>query len=211
MIESIDSGVGGILETLKKNGLEKNTLVIFFSDNGGVAGFANNGVLKLGKSWLYEGGIRENLIARWPEAIKAGSVSDAPVCGIDFYPTFLEMAGIKNKAGNIVDGTSILNVFKGNKWAGRDALFWHYPSETGKWVARMCSAVRMGNYKLLYFYADGKTELYDLSKDPSEQNDIAAAQPQKVKELKAALDKWKKEINAEEPNINATKTRKKKA
>ncbi|MCH5598987.1 sulfatase [Niabella ginsengisoli] len=210
MIESIDNGVGSVMETLKKNGLDKNTLVVFFSDNGGVAGFANNGILRMGKSWLYEGGIRENLITRWPAAIKAGTVSDIPVCGIDFYPTFLEMAGIENKAGNIVDGKSILNVFKGNKWSEREALFWHYPSETGKWVPRMCSAVRMGNYKLLYFYADKKIELYDLSKDPSEKNDIAVSQPQKVKELKAALDNWKKEVKAEVPNINAIKAKKKK-
>ncbi|MFT3902190.1 MAG: sulfatase [Niabella sp.] len=209
MVEAIDNGVGGIMATLKKNGLEKNTLVIFFSDNGGVAGFANNGVLRLGKSWLYEGGIRENLIARWPSVIKKGSVSDAPVCGIDFYPTFMEMAGARNKPGNIVDGKSILNVFKGNKWERGEPLFWHYPSETGKWVPRMCSAVRMGNYKLLYFYADKRVELYDLSKDPSEENNIAASQPQKVKELKAALDKWKKEVKAEEPDINVSLKKKK--
>lgn len=205
MIERIDNGVGHIMETLKKTGLEKNTLVVFFSDNGGVAGFANNGILRLGKSWLYEGGIRETLIARWPAVIKAGSVTDAPVCGIDFYPTFLEMAGLKNKPGNIIDGKSILHVFKGSKWQGREALFWHYPSETGKWVPRMCSAVRMGHYKLLYFYAAKRTELYDLSKDPSEENDISASNPAKVKELKAALDKWKKEVNAEEPDLHPAK------
>ncbi|WP_346239373.1 sulfatase [Niabella insulamsoli] len=211
MIESIDSGVGGIMETLKKNGLEKNTLVIFFSDNGGVAGFANNGVLRLGKSWLYEGGIRENLIAHWPAAIQAGSVSDQAVCGIDFYPTFLEMAAAKPKAGHIVDGKSILNVLKGEPWEGHEALFWHYPSETGKWVPRMCTAVRMGHYKLIYFYADKRSELYDLSKDPSEAHDLAAAQPAKVKQLKAVLEKWKKEVNAEEPNIHATPNKNKKA
>jgi len=208
MIESIDNGVGHIMATLKKTGLDKNTLVIFFSDNGGVAGFANNGVLRLGKSWLYEGGIRENLIARWPAAIKQGSISDAAVCGIDFYPTFLEMAGLKNKPGNIIDGKSMLAIFKGNKPEERDALFWHYPSETGRWVQRMCSAVRMGNYKLLYFYAGGRTELYDLSKDPSEEKDIAASNSQKVKELKAALDKWKKKINAEEPDVTVQRKKK---
>ncbi|GAB3417166.1 hypothetical protein GCM10027516_10680 [Niabella aquatica] len=203
MIESIYNGIGRIMATLKKNGLEKNTLVIFFSDNGGVTGFANNGILRLGKSWLYEGGIRENLIARWPAVIKQGSVSDDMVCGIDFYPTFIEMAGIKNKPGNIIDGKSILDVFNGNKWDREDALFWHYPSETGRWVPRMCSAVRKGDYKLLYFYADKRIELYDLSKDPSEENNIVAAYPQKFKELKAVLDKWKKDVNAEEPDVNA--------
>lgn len=210
MIECIDNGVGGIMETLKKHGLEENTLVIFFSDNGGVAAFANNGVLRLGKSWLYEGGIRENLIAKWPAVIKPGSISDAPVCGIDFYPTFMEMANVKNKPGNIVDGKSILNVFKGKAWDRGEPLFWHYVSETGKWVPRMSSAVRMGNYKLVYFYANKKMELYDLSKDPSEKNDIAAIHPQKANELKAALDKWKKDVNAEEPDIHVQPIKKKK-
>src|SRR5690606_36564364 len=139
-----------------------------------VAGFANNGILRMGKSWLYEGGIRENLIARWPAAIKPGSVSNAAVCGIDFYPTFLVMAGLKNKPGNIVDGKSILPLFKGKKWERGQPLFWHYPSETGQWIPRMCSAVRMGNYKMLYFYAAKRTELYDPSKDPTEKNDISS-------------------------------------
>ncbi len=209
MIESIDNGVGHIMATLKKNGLEKNTLVVFFSDNGGVAGFANNGILRMGKSWLYEGGIRENLIARWPAAIKPGSVSNAAVCGIDFYPTFLEMAGLKNKPGNIVDGKSILPVFKGKKWERGQPLFWHYPSETGQWIPRMCSAVRMGNYKMLYFYAAKRTELYDLSKDPTEKNDISSSEPLKVKELTSILNKWKKEVKAEEPDTRRREKKKK--
>ncbi|HMR18910.1 MAG TPA: sulfatase [Sphingobacterium sp.] len=205
MIESIDSGVGRIMETLKRNGLEKNTIVVFFSDNGGVAGFMNNGVLRMGKSWLYEGGIRESLIVKWPAVIKPGSVSNTPVYGIDFYPTFVETAGLKNKPGNIVDGKSILDIFKGKQGSGKTVMYWHYPSETGKWVPRMCSAIRSDNFKLLYFYADKRTELYDLSKDPSEQNNIAASHPKKVKELMAALDKWKKEVNAEQPNVNVHK------
>ncbi|GAB3020183.1 sulfatase [Niabella terrae] len=202
MIEGIDNGVGRVMQALKEQGLEDNTLVIFFSDNGGVTGFANNGVLRLGKSWLYEGGIRENLIARWPAVIQAGSQTNAPVCGIDFYPTFLEMAGVRNKPGNILDGISIMNVFKGRSWERPGGLFWHYASETGKWVPRMCTAVRMGDYKLLYFYADQRTELYNIAEDPSEENNIAAAQPGKVRELKAAIDQWKKRVKAEEPDIH---------
>ena len=210
MIDRIDKGVGHIMETIKNNGLEKNTLVIFYSDNGGVAGFGNNGALRMGKSWLYEGGIRENLIARWPAVIQPGSVSDARVCGIDFYPTFLEMAGLKKNPHHQIDGKSILPVFEGKKWDGHPALYWHYPSETGQWVPRMCSAIRMGDFKLLYFYASKRTELYNLSMDPSEKNDISASNPAKVKELMSALNKWKKEVNAEEPNVNIHREQKKK-
>lgn len=202
MIEKIDNGMGMIMETLKKNGLEENTLVIFFSDNGGVAEFANNGNLRLGKSWLYEGGIRENLVAKWPAAIKQGTITNTPVCGIDFYPTFIEMAGGKSNKEHIVDGQSLLNIFKGKKSLQRKALYWHYASETGKWVPRMCSAIRMGNYKLLYFYADERIELYDLSIDPAENTNIAEARPAVVRKLKDALDKWKKEVNAEKPDIH---------
>lgn len=205
MIESIDTGVGKVLAALKRLGLDENTLVVFFSDNGGVPSFANNAGLRLGKSWLYEGGIRECLITRWPSVIKKNSVSDAVVCGIDFYPTFLEMADQKNKEGNILDGRSILDVFKGKKWERDTPLFWHYVSETGNWVPRMCTAVRKGNYKLLYFYASKRVELYNITKDPSEENNIADSHPQIVQELLSTMEKWKQEVNAEEPNIHAVR------
>lgn len=200
MIERIDAGVGAVMKTLKEQGLDKNTLVVFFSDNGGVGNLGNNGNLRAGKSWLYEGGIRENLIARWPAGIKPKTVISTPVYGTDFYPTFLDMAGATANADKIVDGKSFLPLFKGQAMQPRP-FYWHYVSETGKWVNRMCSAVRQGDYKLLYFYADQRIELYNLKNDPSEKSNIAASEPGKVKELKAMLDEWKKEVNAEEPDV----------
>lgn len=205
MIERIDLGVGAIMETLKKQGLDKNTIVVFFSDNGGVGNLGNNGILRAGKSWLYEGGIRENLIVRWPATIKAGSVFDTPVYGTDFYPTFLDMARATSKADKIIDGKSFLPVLYGDGKGLNEnrPFYWHYISETGKWVPRMCSAVRSGDYKLLHFYADDRIELYNLRTDPSEKNNIAASEPSKAKELKAMLDQWRKDVNAEAPDLSA--------
>jgi Arylsulfatase A and related enzymes len=205
MIERIDAGVGAIMEALDKTGLAENTLLIFFSDNGAPAKVGNNAHLRAGKGWLYEGGIRESLLMRWPGTIQPNTVTDVPVCGIDFYPTFLEMAGLKNEPGNTVDGVSILPLITKNKAPKREALYWHYPSETGKWKPRMATAVRQGHYKLIQFYLDNRLELYNLKDDPSEKKNLAAEMPAKTNKLKTLLEQWKKEVNAEIPDLNAGK------
>ena len=208
MLERIDAGVGKIMEILQKNELDKNTLLIFFSDNGGAPNVGNNGNLRAGKSWLYEGGIREPLLMRWPGKITPNTSTEVPVSSVDFYPTFVEMAGGKNSPGNILDGVSLLPLITKNIAPKRVALFWHYPSETGRWRPKMASAVRKGNYKLIEFYLGDKLELYDLEKDPSEKNNLAETMPGKVKELKTLLDNWKKEVNAEKPDLSPVKKKK---
>ncbi len=205
MIERIDAGVGSIMQTLQKNGLDKNTLIVFFSDNGAPGRLGNNGGLRSGKSWLYEGGIREPLLMRWPGKIEANTVTDIPINSIDFYPTFLEVAGVKNAPRNIIDGVSIMPVLTKKLAPKRDAIYWHYPSETGKWKPRMASAVRRSDHKLIYFYLDKRYELYNIKDDPSEKNDLAAKMPGKVNELKLLLDNWKKNVNAEEPDVSSPK------
>ena len=142
---------------------------------------------------------------KWPSQIKAGQETDAVVSSIDFYPTFLQMAGVKPAKNQEVDGQSILPLLTKGVIPKREALYWHYPSETGKWVPRMASAVRQGDYKLLEFYVDGRLELYDLKNDPSEKKNLAVTNPGKVKELKQMLDKWKKEVNAEAPDLTPNK------
>lgn len=203
MLERIDAGVGQIMETLAKTGLDKNTLLIFFSDNGGAGKAGNNAHLRAGKTWLYEGGIRECLLMRWPGKIAPGKTTGVPVSSIDFYPTFLDVAGAKNTAGNVVDGISIVPLVTKMIAPKRDALYWHYPSETGKWKPKMASAVRKGDYKLLEFYLNKRYELYDLKKDPSEKNNLTSTMPDKVNELKVLLNNWKKAVNAEEPDVTA--------
>lgn len=201
MIERIDTGVGKLLETLKSNGLEENTLVIFFSDNGGPGQLGNNGHLRSGKTWLYEGGIRDPLIMRWPEHIAPQQVSHVPVISTDFYPTLLAAAGAPAPQGQVVDGVDLLPLLTHGQEPQRDALFWHYPSESGKWKPRMASAVRQGDHKLLYHYLHDRYELYDLANDSGEENDLAPQQPEKVAALKQLLDQWKKAVNAEEPDV----------
>ena len=123
MIETIDTGVGSILNKLKELGLVENTMIVFFSDNGGVWHLGNNGKLRAGKSWLYEGGIRENMLVHWPAKIKPGTVINQPVYGTDFYPTFLEMANASQYAGEIVDGKSFLPYLTGGKLPKRDTFY----------------------------------------------------------------------------------------
>jgi len=204
MLERIDTGVGNIMKTLEENGLAENTLLVFFSDNGGAGASANNGPYREGKMWVYEGGIREPLIMRWPGKIKAGAVEHTPVSSIDFYPTFLSLAGGRPDKGTQLDGVNIAPLFEG-KSLNRDELYWHYPSETAKSAPKMASVIRKGDYKLLQFYSNPRTELYDLRNDPGEKNDISKSMPDKTAELMDLLQKWKKSVDAEQPLISASK------
>lgn len=201
MLESIDTGVGTIMKSLVENGLAGNTLLIFLSDNGGANGVGNNGGLRMHKSWLYEGGIRSPLIMQLPGTIEAGIETDVPVSSQDLYPTFAELAGANVPATHPVDGVSLLPLVTRLAAPEREALFWHYPSETGKWQNRMASAIRKGDYKLIHFYQDGRTELFNLKKDPQEKHNLIDEMPDRARELQRMLDTWKKEVNAEQPGI----------
>jgi arylsulfatase A len=199
MLEKIDVGVGQLWETLKRNNLDKNTIIIFFSDNGGAPNVGNNGVLRASKSWLYEGGIREPLLVSWPGKIKADSQTDAVVSSIDFYSTFLSLAGIKPNPNVKLDGVDLVPLLTKHIKPQREALYWHYPSETGKWINRMASAVRKGDYKLINFYNGNRFELYNIKEDISEKVDLSTTNVAKLDELKQLLDTWKKDVNAEVP------------
>ncbi|MEC3880121.1 sulfatase [Parapedobacter sp. 10938] len=199
MLEGIDDGVGRLLQTLREQGLAENTLVVFFSDNGGPGRIGNNGNLRAGKTWLYEGGIRDPLIMRWPGHIQPGQVSHEPVTSTDFYPTFIAAAGATAPQGQQLDGINLLPLLTEGQQPQPRNLFWHYPSETGRWKERMASAVRQGDYKLLYFYARDRYALYNLKDDPGEQNNLARQLPGKTAALKKLLAQWKKDVNAEEP------------
>jgi len=201
MLERIDSGVGSVMKTLEELGLDENTIVIFTSDNGGAGRVANNGNLRSYKTWLYEGGIRVPLIVHWPKHIKKGEVEE-PVSSIDFYPTLVAASGgdIENYQ---VDGENLMPLLKGDSGLERKELYWHYPSETRSWPDRMATVVRQGDYKLIKHYLGNKDELYDLKNDPSETYDLSLEKPEKVRELSELIEKWKKEVNAEEPDAEA--------
>ena len=219
MVESTDRSVGRIVEKLDALGIAENTVVVFFSDNGGHGGVTSNAPLRGAKGMLYEGGIREPAIVRWPGRIRPGSTCDVPVIGLDFYPTLLEMAGVRREPGQVLDGESLVPLLTGKGTLHRDTLFWHFPAylesfrsrgkaaaskdgrirEVDLWRTTPAGAVRQGDFKLIEFFEDGRLELYNLREDISERDDLAQALPEKVRALHALLLDWRREVNAPVP------------
>ena len=206
MIESVDQSVGRTMDKLDSLGLANNTVVFFFSDNGGVVGITSMEPLKGGKGMLYEGGIRVPLIVRWPRKVKPGNICDVPVIGIDFYPTILEMAGAPKPSGQVLDGESILPLLTQSGTLKRKAIFWHFPAYLqtnhgwkGIWRTTPAGAVRKGSWKLIEYFEDDTLELYNLKDDIGEQNNLAVTMPAKTKQLHELLKNWRKSINAPVP------------
>jgi arylsulfatase A-like enzyme len=207
MIESMDDSIGAVQATLKRLKLEDNTIVIFFSDNGGHGGVTSNAPLRGSKGMLYEGGIREPLVVKWPGVTKADSTCREPVIGVDLYPTFMEMAGIKRPKNLNLDGLSFVPCLKdASASLGREALYWHFPAylqgytpRHGPFRTTPAAAVRMGDWKLIEFFEDGALELYNLQQDLGEENNLAHKMPKKTKELHASMLKWRKATKAPVP------------
>jgi len=204
MVENLDWNIGRLLHALEESGKAKETIVIFTSDNGGLATAegspTSNAPLAEGKGWMYEGGTREPLLIRWPGVIAAGSRTDATVTSPDFYPTLLEAAGLEAMPRQHLDGVSFLPVLKGDAFE-RGPIFWHYPHYSNQGGTPGCS-VREGAWKLIEFFEDGRCELYNLVEDVSEERDLAASEGDKVKELKGKLDAWKVSVEAKIPKVN---------
>jgi arylsulfatase A-like enzyme len=200
MMSHTDACVGRVLAKLNELGLNEKTIVIFMSDNGGLATAegspTSNLPFRAGKGWNYEGGIREPLIVRWSNVVTPGSVCDVPVISTDFYPTLLELAGQPLKPKQHLDGVSFAPILKGkNVTQKREALFWHYPhySNQGGFPS---SAVRIGDYKLIQRLEDGRAHLYNVKEDIGEQIDLAPKMPEKVTELQKRLFEWYAETDA---------------
>ena len=204
MVASMDENVGRVLQTLKEQGLDKNTWVIFTSDNGGLSTLyrknapTSNGPLRAGKGWCYEGGIRVPLIIEGPGVVNPGRITNQPAVSMDYFTTILNIAGIEH-ADN--DGVNLLPLLTENKTLERDVLFWHYPHYHGS-AWKPGSAIRKGDWKLIVFYENNKMELYNLAADPGETTNIAAENPDKVAELKKILDKKLADSNAKFPIKN---------
>jgi arylsulfatase A-like enzyme len=204
MVAAMDENVGRIMDALKQQGLAKNTWVIFTSDNGGLSTLyrknapTNNGPLRAGKGWCYEGGIRVPLIIVGPEIKSSGRISEQPAVSMDFYPTILTLAGIQHEKN---DGESLLPVLNENKKLQRDELFWHFPHYHGSgW--KPGSAIRKGDWKLVVHYESEKAELFNLAEDPGETNDISERFFEKSNELKQTLEKKLVETNGKFPEVN---------
>jgi arylsulfatase A-like enzyme len=203
MLETLDKSVGTILDKLDELNLSKNTLVVFFSDNGHL-GPKDCKPLRGSKADLYEGGIRVPMIVRWPGMVKPGGVCTVPVISNDFFPTFLELAGLK-VMDPAVDGVSLVPLLAGARKPNRDALYWHYPHYHHLGVAPS-GAIRQGRYKLIEWFeksvdrldTEGSLELFDLEKDLNEQHNLAARKPQKAAELHSKLKQWRVRVGAQE-------------
>ncbi|MCA8995920.1 MAG: sulfatase [Planctomycetaceae bacterium] len=199
MIETMDTSVGRILNKLQDLGVAENTVVCFFSDNGGLSTSegspTSNLPLRGGKGWLYEGGVREPMIIKWPGQTSPGSVCDEPVMSIDFLPTLLEIAGTSPPTGRKVDGVSLVPLLKGADQLPERPLFWHYPhySNQGGFPG---GAIRDGDWKLLERLEDGRVHLYNIANDISEQTDLATEKPEMVQKLRRQLHAWYKDVDA---------------
>jgi arylsulfatase A len=207
MISGLDDSVGRILAKLDELSIADRTAVFFMSDNGGVVHqgkqpdiITSNAPLRAGKGHVYEGGIREPMMIRWPRVTQAGRVCHTPMSSIDFFPTILDMAGVRAERRPAIDGVSLTALLKGGVLR-RDALYWHYPhySDQG---GRPAGAVRAGDHKLIEFYEDGRLELYNLAKDIRESNNLAERDPKRAKALHEMLKKWRASVDAAMPTPN---------
>lgn len=207
MIESVDNGIGRILARLEALGLERNTIVVFTSDNGGHGAITSNTPLRGSKGMLYEGGIRVPLAVRWPGVVPAARSTDVPVITSDFFPTLLEAAGVARPAGHPLDGESLVPVLRGADRLERDAIYWHFPAYLqtyrglpGPWRTTPAGAIRSGDWKLIEYFEDGRVELYDLRNDLGETRNLAGQMPDRASALRQRLVEWRRAVGAPVPD-----------
>ena len=207
MIETLDTNIGRLMDYLKASGKFSNTFIVFASDNGGVFQIPRQRPIRAGKGSYYEGGIRIPMFFVWPGKIKAGTTTSKPVCNIDFYPTFLDVAGIEPPKGKILDGISLLPALRGERLADRP-LFWHFPiylehgnEETGDiyFRTRPGSVVQYQGWKLHEYFEDGHLELYNLGAEIDEKKNLDSTYPDKTREIHQMLEQWRMNTKAPVP------------
>ena len=221
MIASVDESVGRVMALLDELDLADNTVVIFSSDNGGAGGYIREGVkrseitdnapLRSGKGSLYEGGVRVPFIVRWPGKVASGTTSDVPAIHVDLYPTFLEIAGTTAPADYVLDGESLMPLFRAAKSTlKRDAIYHHFPGYLGAgggtWRTTPVGVIHSGDWKLMEFFEDNRHELYNLKEDVGEKVNLAKELPDKAKELHAKMVAWRREIEAPMPTLKNADT-----
>ena len=202
LVESMDDAVGVVLDALKANGLEKNTVVVFTSDNGGVSSgdsfSTSNLPLRGGKGYQWEGGIREPYFIKVPWLEQQAKESDFPVTGTDFYPTLLDLANINLLPEQHIDGLSLKPILEGKKMDVQRPLYWHYP-HYGNQGGNPSSIIREGDWKLIHYWENDNEELYNLSTDFGEQNNIIEANTEIAEKLSKKLLGWLTEVGAHYP------------
>ena len=211
MIQAVDDGIGRIRASLDELKLSRNTVILFFSDNGGYGPATDMEPLKGYKGTYYEGGIRVPFFATWPGVIEPGTKTGVPMTGVDIYPTLCELAGVTLPDRQALDGVSLVPLFKGKVTSlGNRALYWHFPAYLQAYQvfneqrdplfrSRPCSVIRQGDWKLHQYFEDKGLELYNLRYDMGETNDLATEHPDKVKILLAQLEAWRTRVKAPIP------------
>jgi len=205
MIENLDANIGRLLDALETLGLKDNTIVIFTSDNGGLSTAEGsptcNYPLAEGKGWMQEGGVREPCVIRWPAVIHPGTKCEVPITTPDFYPTFLEAAGLPLMPDQHCDGVSLMPLLRGEPALQREAIFWHYPHYSNQ-GGTPGAAIRMGDYKLIELFEDEHVELYNLRDDIGESQNVAEQQPDRVTAMLQRLKSWQTAVEALIPKQN---------
>ncbi len=206
VVESLDASVGLLLDRLDELGLAENTLVVFTSDNGGLhvpegelTPATHNTPFRAGKGYLYEGGLRIPLIARWRGKIPAGRTVDRPVSNVGWYETLAALGGAQTSDAAPYAIAELLP--DGKQEPSNVPFYWHFPHYTNQ-GGRPGGAIRDGDWKLLEHYEDERLELYDLTTDSGEANECGAEHPERVAELRGKLEAWRREVGAQENKVN---------
>ncbi|MGE9270981.1 MAG: sulfatase [Verrucomicrobiales bacterium] len=196
MVESMDTAVGKVLDALERQGLRDNTMVIFYSDNGGyrpTRWFADK------KGSLLEGGIRVPMVVSWPKVIEPGTETSEPVTSMDFFPTFVHAAGGSTDGVEGLEGVDLRPLFEGGDELGRDALFWHYPHKRPDVQYFMGSVILRGEWKLYQGYGPKEDALFHLTEDPLEKHNVLAKHPELAASLRQQLGAWLDRVDAKLP------------
>jgi arylsulfatase A-like enzyme len=218
MIASVDESVGRIVKKLEELKIADRTAIFFSSDNGGVGGYTREGIkeggdvtdnapLRSGKGSLYEGGIRDPFIVRWPGKTKPGSLCEVPAIHVDVYPTLLEITGTPAPQNYPLDGESLAPLMTQTANSlKRDAIYQHFPGYLGAgkdhWRTTPVGIIQMGSWKLMEFFEDKRLELYNLADDPGEAKNLAASMPEKAQQMHAKMIAWRTEVKAPMPTVN---------
>ena len=196
MLESLDNAVGKVIDALEETGTRDNTLLIFYSDNGG---HFPTPWLASKKGSLLEGGVRVPMVVSWPGVIKKGTNCGEPVTSMDFYPTFVHAAGGSTDGNSKLEGIDLNPLFHGGKELDRDALYWHFPHNRTEVTHEMGSTILVGDWKFYHGYGLTEDALFNLQDDPMEEHNVLVSNRELAEELGEKLDNWLNRVSAKMP------------
>ncbi|MGJ8632518.1 MAG: sulfatase [Luteolibacter sp.] len=196
MLESMDMAIGKVLDALGATGNLGNTMVVFYSDNGGDK---PTKWLAEKKGSLLEGGLRVPMVVTWPKVIKSATRTDVLVTSMDFFPTFVHAAGGSTDDITQLEGVDLMPLFQGENELGRDAIYWHYPHNRKGVKYNMGSEIMMADWKFYRGYGQTKDALFNLKKDPMEKKNLISSNPEIAGNMRTKLEKWLESVNGKMP------------